>query len=109
MEVIESYNEYIKKIPNGTKYIAECLRVEKLQEAFQVIKDFSEGVSWITEVSQLLKEKNVNVNLNIDQIHTFFEEINEGLENKDYVLVADIFEYEIAPFFEETPLIKTIS
>lgn len=109
LEVIESYNEYLKKIPNGTIYIAECLRDDKLKEAFQTIKDFSEGVMWLVQVSELLNERNIDVFLNVEQINSYLEEINNGLENRDYLLVADLFEFEIAPFFEEIPLIKSIS
>lgn len=109
LEVIDSYNDYLKKIPNGTQYIAECLREEKLQEAFQIIKDFSEGVMWLADVSKLLSERDVNVTLNVEQIHEFLVEINEGLENQDFMLVADLFEFEIAPFFEQASLIEKIS
>lgn len=109
IEVIESYNEYLKKIPNGIVYIAELLRENKYNEAFQSIKDFSEGVMWLAKVSELLKERNINVTLNITQINLFLNEINEGLESQDYLLVADLFEFEVAPFFEKVPLIEMIS
>ncbi|QBK25347.1 hypothetical protein [Ureibacillus thermophilus] len=109
LEVIDNYNEYLKKIPNGTIYIAECLREEKLQEAFQTIKDFSEGVMWLATVSDLLNQRNIEVTLDIERINSYLIEVNEGLENQDYLLVADLFEYEIAPFFEEVPLIQAIS
>lgn len=109
LEVIESYNEYLKKIPNGTIYIAECLRDDKLKEAFQTIKDFSEGVMWLARISELLNERNIEATLNVDQLKSYLIEINDGLENHDYLLVADLFEFEIAPFFENLPLIEKIS
>ncbi|MBB5149726.1 hypothetical protein [Ureibacillus thermosphaericus] len=109
LEVVESYNEYLKKIPNGTLYIAECLREEKLEEAFKTIKDFSEGVMWLIKVSELLRERNVEVTLNVEQINSFLIEINDAIENQDYLLVADLFEYEVAPFFKEVSLIANIS
>ena len=99
--IVESYNEYIKKIPNGAVYIAERLREDRVQEALISIKDFSEGVLWLTEASELLKQNKAIAELSIEKIKEFLIEINEGLEKHDYVLVADMFEYEIAPFFEE--------
>lgn len=109
LEAIESYNNYLQKIPNGTIYIAECLRDDKFNEAFQTIKDFSEGVIWLIRVAERLIERNVEVSINVEQINSFLIEINEGLENQDFMLVADLFEFEIAPFFENVPLIQRIS
>lgn len=99
-EVIESYNNYVKNIPSGAIYIANCLREDAIQDALIGIKDFSEGVIWLSEVSKLFEMKGINTTLEINRIEEFLIEINNGLEKQDYVLVADMFEYEIAPFFE---------
>ncbi|WAA09793.1 hypothetical protein [Fervidibacillus albus] len=109
LELIESFNNYLLRLPKGVYYISECLRKDQLNEAFQTIKDFSEGVMWLSDATRLLKQNDVEVQLNINQIQAFLIEINEGLEKQDYVLVADLFEYEIAPFFEEIPQIVGVS
>lgn len=104
-EVLVSYNAYIKNVPTGAIYIANNLRDDNLNNALIAIKDFSEGVLWLSEASGLMKKHGAKADLNIDQIQEFLIEVNEGLEKQDYVLVADMFEYEIAPFFEEiTPV-----
>lgn len=107
-EVIESYNNYIVKVPKGAIYLANCFREDKLQEALSAVTDFSEGVIWLSDVADLLNKSNYFVELNIEQIHEFLIEINEALEKQDYILVADLFEYEISPFFEQAQLIKGI-
>ena len=56
----------------------------------------------------LLNENGLEVLFEVEKIHEFLNEMNDGLEIQDYVLVADMFEYEIAPFFEQAPLIKGI-
>lgn len=101
MEVIESYNEYINKIPKGTMSIANYLRDNQIGEALESIKNFSEGVMWLTHASELIIENKGEAPLAINKIREFLSEINEGLERQDYALVADLFEYEIAPFFED--------
>ncbi|WPK12408.1 hypothetical protein R6U77_01580 [Lysinibacillus louembei] len=105
-ETIESYNQYVEKIPSGAFYIANCLRTDNITEALSGIKAFSEGVIWLIDVKGLLKKNQVNVELSIEKIQEFLIEINTGLEMQDYILVADMFEYEIAPFFEECMLNK---
>lgn len=105
-EVIESYNEYVGKIPQGAIYIANSLREDKLNEALLTIKDFSEGLIWLSDAANLLGKNNVEVSLNIEKIHDFLNEINDGLEIQDFMLVADLFEYEITPFFQKLKLIE---
>lgn len=107
-EVIQSYNEYIQNVAPGSLQIAEHLRKDEIQPALQLILHFSEGMGWLVQASELLKQNDLNVTLEVEKIHEFLNEINNGLEIQDYVLVADMFEYEIAPFFEQVAEIEGI-
>lgn len=100
-ETIVSFNEYIERVPNGCMTIVNILRDDRIAEALTHIRDFSEGASWLMEASELLKKNNVSIQLDMTKIIDYLTEINEGLLIGDYNLVADIFEYEIAPFFSE--------
>lgn len=100
-EVVASYHEYIQNIPSGANYIAELLAKGKNDEALAIIQNFSEGILWLIEVTPLLEEHGVAIQLPINEIQEFLVEINDGIAKKDWVLVADLFEYEIASFFEE--------
>jgi len=100
-ETMLSYNEYIAKLPEGCQNIADCIRIDNLSAALKSILEFSEGVSWLIDANNVL-EKNSFINLlNTEKINEFLIEINNGLEIQDYVVVADMFEYEIKTFFEE--------
>ncbi|MFJ8064186.1 hypothetical protein ACIQYS_06120 [Psychrobacillus sp. NPDC096426] len=105
-EVIASYNDYIKKIPTGCQKIADDLRDNQVNDSLNSIIDFTDGVRWLSEASGLLRKNGLTVDLNIDKINGFLKEINHGLEIQDYVLVSDMFEYEIQPFFEECQAVK---
>ena len=107
-EVVESYKEYMLKIAPGCIAIANMLRSDDIRTALQLILQFSEGMGWLVQATDLLKENDVIVTLQVEQIHEFLNEINNGLQIQDYVLVADMFEYEIAPFFEQTTAIEGI-
>ena len=106
LEVIESFNDYVERVKLGSVKIAEMLRNDEIQEALQNILNFSEGMGWLVDAANLLKQNDVDVRLEVEQIHEFLHEINTGLEIQDYVLVADMFEYEIAPFFESVQRIQ---
>ncbi|MGG0662687.1 hypothetical protein ABE042_01090 [Viridibacillus arvi] len=105
-EALESYNEYIKKIPTGCQKIADNFREDKINESLKLIIYFTEGANWLLEVSELLRKNGFLVNLETEKIHEYLNEINQGLEIHDYILVADMFEYEIAPFFENCRIIE---
>jgi len=100
-ETQESFYDYIGRVVQGSETIANYLREDKIGEAMQLIIQFSEGVSWLIKVIILMKDHNYHININPDQMNEFLVEINDGLERQDYVIVADMFEYEIKPFLEE--------
>lgn len=106
VETIESYNNYLARLPEGCLQIANKLREEQLQIALNEISNFSEGVSWLLEVGTLLIQNDVAVKIDINRIQHFFVEINDALQIEDYNLVADLFEYEIADFFKNVNNIK---
>jgi hypothetical protein len=100
-ETQDSFYQYIERVAVGTQTIADCLREDKISEAMQLIVQFSEGVTWLTQVIVLMREHNYHIEIDPSQMNEFLLEINDGLERQDYVIVADMFEYEIQPFFEE--------
>lgn len=100
IEIMESYNEYLNILPAGCRSIVTFLREGNNKEALKLILQFSEGVSWLCDVNILLVRNGVNNPLRIEKIHEFLEEINGSIEIQDFLLVADIFEYELIQFFE---------
>jgi len=100
-ETQDSFYEYITRVANGTEIIADYLREDKVGEAMQLIVQFSEGVTWLIQVILLMRENYYYINIDPSQLNQFLIEVNDGLERQDYVIVADMFEYEIKPFFQE--------
>jgi hypothetical protein len=100
-ETQESFYQYIERVIEGSQMIADYLREDKVGEAMQLIAQFSEGMSWLAQVIVLMREHRYYIDIVPSKINEFLMEINEGLERQDFVIVADMFEYEIQPFFEE--------
>lgn len=99
-DTIISFNEYISKIPNGALYIADQLRSSQVDKANSAINDFAEGIDWLIQVNRTLDEKGFPLDMDLLKLQAHLLEINSGMLQEDYVLVADLFEYEIKPFFE---------
>lgn len=95
------YKNYIDKVPEGCLIIADLLRKEDTQLALKNISYFAEGMEWIVSVNKVLNDEKLTEVIDIKSIKGFLEEINESLVKQDYNLTADLFEYEIADYFEK--------
>lgn len=107
-DIVESYNQYISKIPTGCTRIVELFHQDQSVEALNHIADLSEGIGWLVSAKNYLLTNDINIDWDEKELIDYLEEINKGLELQDYVLVADLIEYEIIPFFEERHVIQSI-
>lgn len=105
-DIIISYNEYLDRIPNGINQIIENLRDDNIGDALSLILEFSEGIQWLSQVNAHLMANSYDSNLDENVLKRTYIELNEGLEIKDFLLVADLFEYEIGPYFEKLNIIE---
>lgn len=93
VEGIENVNLYIDDIANKF-YEGE----EKI--ACEGVAFVAEELQWIFKgldlISDIVNTDEINTNIS-EQLST----IVEGMENEDYILVGDIFNYEVKPLLEE--------
>lgn len=98
-EVIQSFNEYLEKLPQGCLSIANMLRGDNIELAMLNIYSFSEGIAWLEEAVILLNKNDIDYKFDFKDILYFFEKINEGIEQKNYTEIATIFEDTVSHFF----------
>lgn len=99
-DIKNAYYEYVSKIPTGCLIISKSLRIEQYEQAFSDINDLAEGLQWLIQIEGLMQQSQHTINSRIFEANELMNEINTSLELKDYVLLADLFEYEIKPLFE---------
>lgn len=104
IETQQSYNDYLTKLIGGCDEIVGNLQSNNIHQALQLILQFSEGATWLVDINQKLATLGINNELKHESIQEYFSQINTGLEIQDFVLVSDMFEYEIKPFFESCTL-----
>ncbi|MBM7580167.1 hypothetical protein [Jeotgalibacillus terrae] len=97
----------------GSQYISNALPVlEEMSKS--IYKDgigsvknkfisLSEGIQWLVSSLAVINEITTNSRENelTAKLQSALIELNEGLENNDAVLVADIIEYEVVEIFQE--------
>lgn len=98
-EIRDSYYEYVMKIEDGCLIITDLLRKGKYTKAFETIISFAEGIQWLLVVEETMRKESYVINSRINEANDYLMQINESFEMEDFVTVADIFEYEIAPIF----------
>lgn len=104
-EIIETqkiYYDYVTKIQKGCQVISDSLREGKLNVAIESIIDFSEGLRWLLSVEDSMMNNQYKIESSINDASKYLNEINNALEQQDFVLVADLFEYEIKSIFKDT-------
>lgn len=99
-ESLEMFYKYVENLPKACSYISNLIKEDNISEAFNLILNFTEGVDWIVQMNRLLVNERAIHPIEIEKLQLFLSEITEGLQVQDYIVIADLFEYEIVPFFE---------
>ncbi|MFQ5673645.1 MAG: hypothetical protein ACE5G9_11160 [Nitrospinales bacterium] len=109
---IANVEDYLKKLIPGIEKTAELFQMGNDQEASQLFVKIVDGIEWVSQaLNEILKALMADPNTlqvngkTIQERHnTLIDLTNQLLEahkNKDWVLVADLLAYEIAPYYKE--------
>lgn len=97
-EIRQTAAEYLPKLARGLTAIAELIRNGNEAEGAHFFVQATQGLRWLVGLL-------ANIHLvSALEIEKFKENLNTLLtawENKDYVLISDLLEYELAPFVEQ--------
>ncbi|MBO8159607.1 hypothetical protein [Thermosyntropha sp.] len=97
LELLESLENYVPKLINASSDMAENIQSGNEGKAFLILKDYIEGIMWTVEAIDTIKSlgsqylTEIELELLNDKLKCF----EEAMLNQDYVLLADILEYEI--------------
>ena len=99
---------YLDRIEAATPSLAESLRISPGAESFKNLRQLSEGFYWLNLLLDKLKTS-FRVNLNdviireapaqeyCQKFIAILKQLIESQEKRDFVLIADLLEYEILP------------
>lgn len=100
LEAIETAKNYIDNLEEAIDKIFNYISEGKENKALGLIPSFAEGIEWLSQVLVLTKDVHKK-DLNIDGLNNILNEVVEAIENEDYVLVGDLFKYEIYEKLDE--------
>lgn len=93
-EFIKDVLEYIEKVINVINKTTEALYNENDEDGLKNIELLANGIDYIVQAYLVI---NTDSRFDISNLNDQLILIVEAIENKDYILVADIFNYEIKP------------
>ncbi|MEK5230807.1 hypothetical protein MHB42_03450 [Lysinibacillus sp. FSL K6-0232] len=99
LDTQQSYYDYVVKLQDGCQMIAKSFQSNNLEQAFQMIADFSEGLGWLVTVEQHMQANDYVINSRIEEVVEQLTTLNKLLENRDIVALTNLFQAEIAPLF----------
>lgn len=94
VETLQTAYDYMIKLINVSKNVAEQLKAEEVGQAYEVVIQIFDGCTWLIDALMLtndLHDKPLEMNNLKVLLNTFIN----ALENQDNVLLADLFEYEL--------------
>lgn len=102
-ETITEAAGYTKRLLGAVDGIVEKFLSGREDLALNQYVNFVEGIQWLVNVIQLTKNETAELGISVILDDKFAETLNEmiqAFENRDYVLVGDLLNYEIKPVIE---------
>ena len=103
VETMEEARNYVSRFLDGLDSIVESFLKGREDLAFRDYPHFIEGIGWLMEVLRLTEPYCTARGLkfgSLYQVNQILAEMVEALENRDYVVVGDLMNYEIKPIVE---------
>ena len=103
---------YLKKLIPGFEQAADLFRAGNEQEANKYYLQILDGIEWFSQVvsvimspdegeTELPDTDNESLEVRQKKLTDLMSQMLEANENQDWVLLADILEYEMVPFYKD--------
>ena len=98
-EALKTANEYIDNLKNGVENLVNKINSGEESNGVALIPLIAEGLDWLINIIKLTADVH-NGTVSMGNANEILEQIIEALENEDYVLLGDLFNYEFLPILE---------
>lgn len=104
--------DYLKKLIPGFEKAADLFRTGNEQEANKYYLQILDGIEWFSQVVNIIMKpdegevvlpgaENENLQARQAKLTDLMNQMLEANQNQDWVLVADVLEYEMVPFYKD--------
>lgn len=99
-EALKTANEYIDNLKNGIEDFVRKMNSGEGSNGIAILPLIADGIEWLTNIINLTSDLH-NGAVSVGNTKENLEQIIEALENEDYVLLGDLFNYEFLPTLED--------
>lgn len=100
LEALITANEYLDTLNIGIQNAVKYFQEEDEEEACTLIPQIADGIDWLNKVISLTEGVHKG-KVSLEDINGKLSDIVEALQNEDYILVGDLFAYEVLPILEK--------
>ncbi|AQR97016.1 hypothetical protein [Clostridium saccharoperbutylacetonicum] len=100
LEVLKDAYNYIDNLNNGIEELGNAINSGNEEKGVKLIPLICDGIEWITQVVSLTRDMQKE-EISIGDLNEKLGETIEALDNEDFILVGDLFSYEIAPILND--------
>jgi hypothetical protein len=102
LEVIESAINYIPRMKKTLLKTIDYMQSDRENLGMEILKELPEGMGWLLDLSTTFSFMDDKLKFNIDKenIDEALNNILEGINNLDYIMIVDSIEYELIPQIE---------
>lgn len=102
LSISQELSKVVVLMDHGARRVAELFRQAEDAEALEVYQDLMDVTRDFLNMIGVLRNESIQpadsaFNAAADEISTLFSEMLEVLENEDWILLADLLEYEFIP------------
>ena len=109
---ITNAQEYLKKLIPGFEKAADLFRTGNEQEANKYYLQILDGIDWFSQVVNIVLKpdqsevalpgtENESFEARQEKFTGLMSQMLEANKNQDWVLLADVLEYEMVPFYKD--------
>lgn len=99
-DTLRTVSEYMVNLISGIKKAVEYFQAGEDKKACDLIFPISEGIGWMNDALMVTKDLHKQ-DINLTDMNVKLSEIVEALENGDFILIGDLFQYELTPILED--------
>lgn len=100
-EALKTADKYMDNLKKGIQSLVEKFQGGMENDALNLLPLVIDGLQWMAQAVTLTKDVQKG-EINLFKFNSKLKEVVEAIENEDYILVGDLFEYEIIPILEDT-------
>jgi hypothetical protein len=101
-DTLKCSKDYIIKLIEAHEQLAVFFQGNEEGKGLETFKLYVEGIDWLQQALRGVQNINNGIlpSVNVEDINPKLVELEEALLQRDYILLADLLEYEITPIFE---------